>query len=171
MDETDLHLCPDLDTKGLHQLGKQAILRAPGRDEVTYLFGSSDPFTADSLFEIYPRKRSEEFCLHLEHLGEMFPDYFLFVACDNAPAHTSGDTQAYLKDKQDYLEAVYFPTYSPNLNGMEGFWRFLRKQVTHNTRYETLPAECVAVCNWLRSLPLEDIIQTLGRRNKFTKTI
>ena len=171
MDETDLHLCPDLDSKSLHPLGKQSIIRAPGRDEVAYLFGSADPFAAESLFEIYDRKRSEEFCLHLEHLGDMSPDHFVFVACDNAPAHTSRDTNVYLKDNQHCLEVLYFPTYSPNLNGMENLWRFLRKQVTRDTRYESLTAECVTVCRWLKSLPPQTIIQTLGRRKKLTKTI
>jgi len=171
MDETDLHLCPDLETKGLHLKGKQSIIRAPGVDEVAYLFGSSDPFAAKSLFEIYDRKRSEEFCLHLEHLTDMCPDSFLFVGCDNAPAHISRDTKLYLKDKQDSLELVYFPTYSPNLNGMEILWRFLRKQMTRDTVYETLDAECVAICNWLRTIPLDRIIQTLGRMKKVTNAI
>lgn len=171
MDETDIHLCPDLDTRGLHQIGKQSIIRTPGRDEVAYLFGSANPFIGESLFEIYDRKRSEEFCLHLEHLGEMFPDNFLFVACDNAPAHSSGDTKTYLKDIKDCLEVVYFPTYSPNLNGIENLWRFLRKQLTRDTRYESLAAECLAICNWLKTLPLERIVQTLGRMKKLTKAL
>jgi len=171
MDETDLHLCPDLETKALHQIGKQSVIRAPGIDEVAYLFGSSDPFSAQSLFEIYDRKRSEEFCLHLEHLTDMCPDSFLFVGCDNAPAHVCRNTKLYLKDKQDSLELVYFPTYSPNLNGMEILWRFLRSQMTRNTVYFTLDAEKVAICNWLRTIPLDRIIQTLGRMKKVTNSI
>jgi len=169
MDETDLHLCPDLDTQGLHLLAQQKILRAPGRDEVAYLFGSADPFTGKGLFEIQERKRSEEFCLHLEHLTEMFADDFLFVGADNAPAHISRDTKLYLKDKQDCLEIVYFPTYSPNLNGMEHLWAFMRGQVTRNVRYVTLDDECVAVCVWLETLPLDHFIQTLGTLKKLTK--
>jgi len=169
MDETDLHLCPDLDTRGVHHLGTQPIIRAPGKDEVAYLFGSVDPFSGEGLFEIYDRKRSEEFCLHLEHLQEMFPDHFLFVGCDNAPAHQSWDTISFLKDKQNHLEVVYFPTYSPNLNGIEHLWAFLRQQMTRNTVYESLDAECVAICAWLKALPFERIIQTLGTMKKLTK--
>ena len=170
MDETDLHLCPDLATQGLHLLGQQTILRAPGQDDVAYLFGSADPFGGDGLFEIQDRKRSEEFCLHLEHLSEMYPYHFLFIGCDNAPSHQSHDTKLYLKDKQDCLELVYFPTYSPNLNGMEHLWRYLRKDMTCNTPYESLPTECVAICGWLEALPSHRIIQTLGTVKKLTKT-
>ena len=171
MDETDLHLCPDLETQGLHLLGQQKILRAPGIDQVAYLFGSADPFTGEGLFEIHDRKRSEEFCLHLEHLTEMFADDFLFVGADNAPAHGSRDTKLFLKDKQDTLEIVYFPTYSPNLNGMEHLWAFMRGQVTREVRYLTLDDECVAVCVWLETLPFDRIIQTLGTLKKLTKTM
>ena len=171
MDETDLHLCPDLATQGLHVLGQQKIVRAPGRDEVAYLFGSADPFTGKGLFEIQGRKRSEEVCLHLEHLTEMFPDEFLFVGADNAPAHISRATKLYLKDKQDCLEIVSFPTYSPNLNGMEHLWAFMRGEVTRDVRYVTLEDECVAVCVWLETLPFDRIIQTLGTVKKLTKTM
>ncbi len=170
MDEPDLHLCPDLFTQGLHPLGEQTILRAPGQDQVTSLFGAVDPFKGDGLFEIYSHKRSEEFCLHLEHLTEMFQDHFLFVGCDNAPAHRSHDTRAYLKDQQGVLEVVYFPTYSPNLNGIEHLWRFLREQVTRDRVYERLDAECKAVMAWLEALPFERMIQTLGTLKKLTKT-
>ena len=171
MDETDLHLCPDLDTQGLHPIGQQTILRAPGIDEVAYLFGSVAPFIGKGLFEIYDRKRSEEVCLHLEHLGEMFPDDCLFVGMDNAPAHHSRATTLFLKDKQDSLEVVYFPTYSPNLNGIEHLWAFMRKQKTRDVRYESMDAECLAICDWLEALPNERIIQTLGTVKKLTKTI
>ena len=43
MDETDIHLCPDLKTKGLQPLGQQAKIAGPGLDQVCYLFGSTDP--------------------------------------------------------------------------------------------------------------------------------
>lgn len=169
MDETDLHLCPDLETQGLHLIGQQSIILAPGIDEVAYLFGSVAPFSGEGLFEIYDRKRSEEFCLHLEHLGEMFPDFFLFVGADNAPAHHSRATTLFLKDKQDALEVVYFPTYSPNLNGIEHLWAFMRKQLTRNIRYESLDAECLAICAWLKALAFGRIVQTIGTLKKLTK--
>jgi hypothetical protein len=92
MDETELHLGPDLATKGLPRLGQQTILRAPGREDVAYLFGSVDPFGGDGLFELYDRKRSEEFCLPLEPLSERYPSLFLVIGGDNAPAHHSHDT-------------------------------------------------------------------------------
>lgn len=169
MDETDLHLCPDLDSRCLHPVGQQPILRAPGQDQVAYLFGSVDPFTGEGLYEIYARKRSIEFCLHLAHLHALWPDDFLFIGCDNAPTHHSQATLGFLKDHQEGVELVYFPTYSPNLNGIEHLWAYLRQQLTRTTAYPSLREECEAICAWLVSLPFERIMQTLGTLKKLTK--
>lgn len=169
--ETDLPLGPDLHPQGLHPLGHQTLLRAPGKDQVKELVGSGDPFKGEGLFEISSPKRSEEVCLHLEHLGEMFPDPFLVVGCDHAPAHCSRDTREYLKDKQEGLEVVYFPTYSPNLNGIEHLGRFLRGQVTRDTVEENLDAEGKAIMAGLDDLSFEQIIQTLGTLKKLMKTL
>ena len=112
MDETDIHLCPDLKTKGLQPLGQQAKIAGPGLDQVCYLFGSTDPFSGQGLYEIYDQKASFQFCFHLEHLMDTFPNYFIFVAGDNAPAHRSAATTDFLKAHRDRIEFVPLPTYS-----------------------------------------------------------
>ena len=58
MDETDIHLCPDLKTNGLHLQGQQVKVAGPSLDEVCYLFGSTDPFSGQGLYEIYDQKAS-----------------------------------------------------------------------------------------------------------------
>ena len=131
-DETDLHLCPDLSRRGLRASGSQLGVRAPGQDEVTYLYGSVAPFIGEGLSESYPGKTAADFCCHLEHVMQRWPDHFLFGAADNAPAHRAKTTQAYLQDFHDRIEVVFFPTYSPNLNWSERLWKYLREQRTRN---------------------------------------
>ena len=160
-DETELHLCPDLSSRGLCALGSQTVVRAPGQDEVTYLYGSVAPFIGEGLYEIYPGKTAADFCCHLEHVMHMWPDHFLFGAADNAPS------QAYLQDFQDSIEVVFFPTYSPNLNWSEHLWRYLREQMTRNRGYDTLAQQCQHIVAWLNTLPFEQLIHTLGGMKKF----
>lgn len=169
-DETDLHLCPDLETRGLHPLGVQPVVRAPGRDEVTYLYGNAAPFTGEGLYEVYPGKTAADFCCHLDHLMQMWPNHFLFVVCDNAPSHRAKATQAYLKDFQDRIEVVFFPTYSPNLNWIERLWKYLRGQMTRNHVYANLSQQGEHIMAWLERLPFEQVIQTLGGVNKFANS-
>ena len=166
-DETDLHLCPDLSSRGLCALGSQTVVRAPGQDEVTYLYGSVAPFIGEGLYETYPGKTAADFCCHLDHVMKMWPDHFLFVAADNAPSHQAKDTKAYLEDFQDSIELVFFPTYSPNLNWIEHLWRYLREQLTRNRVYDSLAQQCQHIVAWLDTLPFEQVIHTLGGINKF----
>lgn len=165
MDETDIHLCPDLKTKGLQLLGQQLKVAGPGLDEVCYLFGSTDPFSGQGLYEIYDQKASCQFCFHLEHLMATFPDYFIFVVGDNAPAHRSAATTDFLKVHQDQIEFVPLPTYSPNLNGIERLWRVMRDKLLRSKAYDTLHQKCLVIMNFFRSLSFEQFINILGIAN------
>lgn len=165
MDETDIHLCPDLKTNGLQVVGQQLKLEGPGQDQVCYLFGSTDPFTGDGLYEIYDQKASCQFCFHLEHLMDTFPDQFIFVIADNAPAHHSAATTAFLKDHQDRLELVSLPTYSPNLNGIERLWRVMREKLFRSQVYPSLDHKCLTLMNFFQTLPLLRFTDILGIAN------
>ena len=165
MDETDIHLCPDLKTKGLHLIGQQLKVAGPGLDEVCYLFGSTDPFFGQGLYEIYDQKASCQFCFHLEHLMAAFPDYFIFLIADNAPAHWSAATTDFLKSHQHRLEFVPLPTYSPNLNGIERLWRVMRTKLFRSVSYDTLHHKCLAVINLFRSLSFDQFVSILGVAN------
>ena len=168
MDETDIHLCPDLKTKGLQLRGHQLKVAGPGLDEVCYLFGSTDPVSGQGLYEIYDQKASCQFCFHLEHVMDTFPDYFIFVVGDNAPAHRSAATIDFLKAHQDRLEFVPLPTYSPNLNGIERLWRVMRDKLMRSIAYDTLHQKCTTLMNYLGSLSFEQFIDILGVANKVT---
>ena len=165
MDETDIHLCPDLKTKGLQLLGQQTKIAGPGLDEVCYLFGSTDPFSGQGLYEIYDQKASCQFCFHLEHLMDTFPDYFIFVVADNAPAHHSAATTDFLKAHQDRLEFVPLPTYSPNLNGIERLWRVMRDKLFRSISYDSLHHKCLTLMNFFQTLSFDQFISILGIAN------
>lgn len=168
MDETDIHLCPDLKTKGLQLQGQQVKVAGPGLDEVCYLLGSTDPFSGQGLYEIYDQKASCQFCFHLEHLMDTFPDYFIFVVGDNAPAHRSAATIDFLKAHQNRIEFVPLPTYSPNLNGIERLWRVMRDKLMRSKAYDTLHQKCTVIMNFLGSLSFQRFIDILGVANKVT---
>jgi transposase len=168
MDETDIHLCPDLKTRGLQLKGQQLKVGGPGLDEVCYLFGSTNPFSGEGLYEIYDQKASCQFCFHLEHLMATFPGYFIFVVGDNAPAHRSAATTDFLKAHQDQIEFVPLPTYSPNLNGIERLWRVMRDKLTRSIAYHSLPHKCMTIMNFFRALSFDAFADILGIANNVT---
>lgn len=57
------------------------------------------------------------------------------VILDNARYYRSKVVAEYLKNSR--IELNFLPPYSPNLNLIERFWKFFKKQVLYNQYYET----------------------------------
>ena len=60
----------------------------------------------------------------------------ILIVLDNARVHHAKALQPFLQVNKEKLELLFLPPYSPELNPMEWFWKFLRKQVTHNTFFD-----------------------------------
>jgi transposase len=57
------------------------------------------------------------------------------VFCDNARYDRSKAVRAYLEDSR--IDLQFLPPYAPNLNLIERFWKFFKRQVLYNRYYET----------------------------------
>ena len=66
--------------------------------------------------------------------------YFLasviYVILDNAKYHYSKEVREYLEGKN--IKLAFLPPYSPNLNLIEGVWKFFKKNVLYNKYYKNL---------------------------------
>ncbi|MNO19649.1 hypothetical protein D3C76_93840 [compost metagenome] len=54
---------------------------------------------------------------------------------DNSRIHHAEQVQAYLI-KHTRLQFVFLPKYSPELNLVEGLWKWLKSDVVHNVFYK-----------------------------------
>lgn len=59
----------------------------------------------------------------------------VYVICDNARYYRSKEVTHYLENSK--IELVFLPSYSPNLNLIERFWKFFKKKVLYNSYYPT----------------------------------
>jgi len=59
----------------------------------------------------------------------------IYVICDNARYYRSKAVRHFLEDSK--VELVFLPPYSPNLNLIERFWKFFKKQILYDSYYET----------------------------------
>jgi transposase len=88
------------------------------------------------------RRLQEAFAAHLRHVARMCPaaDHRRVVLLiDNAPWHAGEPVRKALADNP-HLELKRLPSYSPQLNPIERFWRVLRRRATHNRLFDT-PAD------------------------------
>jgi hypothetical protein len=66
-----------------------------------------------------------------------YPDVILTI--DNAPWHRGAAVTAVLA-AHPHVRLYRLPSYSPQLNVIERFWRKLRRRATHNRLFETMAA-------------------------------
>ena len=75
----------------------------------------------------------------------------IYVVCDNARYYKNKELRAWLADKP--ICQVFLPPYSPNLNLMERFWKYLRQKIINTTFYRTKDQFRTAVPDFFTRLP------------------
>jgi transposase len=88
------------------------------------------------------RRLQAAFANHLRHIGRVYPQGKhprVVLIIDNAPWHVGEPVTQALADNP-HLEVYRLPSYSPQLNVIERFWKLLRRRATHNRLFDTLAA-------------------------------
>jgi transposase len=85
-------------------------------------------------------RMQEAFADHLRHIGRIYPrskypEVVLLI--DNAPWHRGKPIDAALAENP-HLKFQRLPSYSPQLNPIERFWKKLRRRATHNRLFDRL---------------------------------
>ena len=82
----------------------------------------------------------EAFAQHLRHVGRVYPKHKypeVVLLIDNAPWRRGKPLDAALLDNP-HLKFKRLPSYSPQLNPVERFWKKLRRRATHNRLFDSL---------------------------------
>jgi transposase len=86
------------------------------------------------------RRLQRAFAEHLGRLGRRYAkDKYprVVILIDNAPWHAGAPIKEALA-AYPQLELKRLPSYSPQLNVIERFWKLLRRRATHNRLFDTL---------------------------------
>ena len=110
---------------------------APLRDRIDW-YGAYD-FSCGRCFIWTGGKCNGENTIHFLHqltawLGPL--DKPVFIIWDGAPCHRAKPVQAAAADMDVTL--VPLPGYSPDLNPIEGLWKWMREDVTYNHCYDSV---------------------------------
>ena len=86
------------------------------------------------------RRMQEAFAAHLRHVARLYPadrHERVVLILDNAPWHRGQPIDEALAE-HPHLEFYRLPSYSPQLNVIERFWKLLRRRATHNRLFDSL---------------------------------
>ena len=82
------------------------------------------------------------FVAHLQDIARMYPARVspdVVITIDNAPWHRGAGVEQVLA-AHPHLHLYRLPSYSPQLNVIERFWRVLRRRATHNRLFASMAA-------------------------------
>ncbi len=130
-DESDVDLNPTIE-KAWGLQGEQPKVLAAGQNRRRSIFVAVDYVTHAVTHLIRERKCSADFLAYLEHLTTVYPWQQIYLVLDNGPCHTTKLVARTIAQRWPRLHLVFLPTYSPNLNVIEPFWRYLKRRVMAN---------------------------------------
>ena len=142
---------PLLTVSGRERVNLNAALNAYVPTQV--LLDETDCVNAQSTRRLY------------EQLLAAHPDKArIYVVCDNARYYKNKELRAWLADKP--ICQVFLPPYSPNLNLIERFWKYLRQKIINTTFYRTKGQFRTAVLDFFNRLPEfgQDLASRLTRK-------
>jgi transposase len=115
-----------------------------------YVFGALNLVTGHLRTRIVERQRASAaqrslpaaFVRHLRDLARTYPAARyprVVLVIDNAPWHKGAMVTTWLK-RLPHLELYRLPSYSPQLQVIERFWKILRRRATHNRLFTAVGA-------------------------------
>lgn len=115
--------------------GKQRIIPTYGKHQGVKLIGTLDYETGRILCVEEERYDAEAFLRFLHHVVEQYPTGKIVMVLDNARIHHAKRIQPFLSALKNRLTLVFLPPYSPELNLIEGLWKWLKSAIIMNVFY------------------------------------
>ncbi len=112
--------------------GQRAEVPAAGTNRKICVYGALNYKTGQSHYMLHARKNAVQFNTFLGHLLAAKRDRYVVLVIDNASYHATRATLDLLAEHEDHIFVVWLPTYSPELNAIEGLWGYLKKSALNN---------------------------------------
>lgn len=118
--------------------GEQRIIPTYGKHHGVKLIGALDYETGKVICTEEERYDARAFHRFLQRIVKEYPTGKIVIILDNAKIHHAKLLDSFLEDYKDRLELMFLPPYSPNLNLIEGLWKWLKNDVINNVFYENV---------------------------------
>lgn len=145
--------------------GQQRKIPTHGEHKGAKLFAAIDYETGHVTHREEEKFDAAAFGRFLIDILQAYPKGKLVIVLDNAHAHHADEIQPLLR-KNPRLQLVFLPKYSPELNPVEGLWKWLKQDVVNNVffhKYYVIRTHVAAFMKRVNQSPLELIDRLLVR--------
>jgi DDE superfamily endonuclease/winged helix-turn-helix protein len=109
------------------------------------VYGAVAPLTGRTHERISPTLGKGELAMFLRQLARYYQGKHLLIIHDRAAQHRGDAIATAVREAEGRLMLMPQPAYSPEWNPQERLWKWLRRLVTHNHWFATLPEESQAI--------------------------
>ena len=122
------------------RVGVQPRVDTFGARKTAHVFGAVSierrPYFVYQFAKVF---NGRTFLAFLQEVARRCPRRKVFLIIDNGPCHQlDADGKRWLAENRHRIELSRLPSYSPELNGIEGIWKVTKKTTTHNRFYRTV---------------------------------
>jgi transposase len=117
--------------------GKQRVIKTTGKHRGVKLLATLDYAEGKIVWKEDEQYNAEAFLDFLRQVLAAYPTGKIVMILDNARIHHAKLLERFLQENKSRLELVFLPPYSPELNLVEGLWKWLKADVINNVFYHT----------------------------------
>ena len=143
--------------------GQQRIIPTYGKHQGVKLIGTLNYETGEIVCVEEEKYDAEVFLAFLKKIVAHYPTGKIVMILDNARIHHAKLIQPFLEENCQRIQLVFLPPYSPQLNLIEGFWKWLKEAVINNVFFPNAKKIKLRVREFIRlqNTQKENIIQRL----------
>lgn len=117
--------------------GKQRVIQTTGKHRGVKLLSTVDYCTGKTVWQEDEEYTAATFLTFLQEVLKAYPSGNICMILDNARIHHAKLLEPFLSENQR-LTFEFLPPYSPQLNIVEGLWKWLKSDVINNVFYHTV---------------------------------
>lgn len=133
-------------------------------------FGAVNPLTGEEIImtakpmskkqcEKMHRPKAYVFVLFLMRILKRYRDKKqILLYIDNLPMHNATVVTNFL-EKHKKIKVIRMPTYSPDLNPQEHWWKHLRQNLLNNVYFQTRRSLSLSIAHFTRLTPQEEVMK------------
>lgn len=113
--------------------GQQKKIKTYGQHKGVGLFGILDYQKGRVLCNVAEQLTAQNFQAFLENsVFPAYPDKKIIMILDNSKIHHAKILEPFKETYKDKIEFLFLPPYAPNINRIEGLWKWLKQTVICN---------------------------------------
>ncbi|GHT93807.1 hypothetical protein FACS1894122_09620 [Alphaproteobacteria bacterium] len=124
-----------------------------------YVYSAIDAKTDSNFSMGFPHVDTATMNIFLQELSKIYEGLTIALIIDGAGWHKSDDLEI-----PENIDIFILPPYSPELNPVERFWEYVKKNILHNRLFETLEEIEEALQAFIDSLQ-DSVIAQLCKNN------